>query len=69
MPTILAERLQAEARKSGLTQEKLAREVGISREQCGKQLRKTGPSPSKLSWPFCGATGRSQPKADIGRHL
>lgn len=42
MPTILAERLRAEAAKKGFTQEKLAEVVGISREQCGKQLRKTG---------------------------
>ncbi len=42
MPTVSAERLQAEAKKKGLTQEKLAAEVGISREQCGKQLRKKG---------------------------
>ena len=43
MPTVLAERLYAEAAKRGLTQEKLAEAVGISREQCGKQLRKKGP--------------------------
>lgn len=43
MPTILAERLKAEADKKGFTQEKLAEAVGISREQCGKHLRKTGP--------------------------
>jgi transcriptional regulator with XRE-family HTH domain len=42
MPTVLAERLRAEADKKGFTQEKLAEAVGISREQCGKQLRKTG---------------------------
>jgi len=42
MPTILAERLRAEADKKGFTQEKLAEAVGISREQCGKQLRKKG---------------------------
>lgn len=42
MPTVLAERLKAEADKKGFTQEKLAEAVGISREQCGKQLRKTG---------------------------
>lgn len=42
MPTILAERLHAEAQKKGYTQEKLAEAVGISREQCGKQLRKKG---------------------------
>ena len=42
MPTILAERLYAEAQKKGYTQEKLAEAVGISREQCGKQLRKKG---------------------------
>ena len=37
MPTVLAERLRAEADKKGFTQEKLAEAVGISREQCGKQ--------------------------------
>ena len=42
MPTVLAERLRAEADKKGFTQEKLAEAVGISREQCGKQLRRTG---------------------------
>jgi len=42
MPTVLAERLHAEAEKKGYTQEKLAEAVGISREQCGKQLRKKG---------------------------
>lgn len=42
MPTVLAERLHAEAKKRGLTQEKLAEAVGISREQCGKHLRKKG---------------------------
>jgi transcriptional regulator with XRE-family HTH domain len=42
MPTVLAERLRAEADKKGFTQEKLAEAVGISREQCGKQLRKAG---------------------------
>lgn len=42
MPTVSAERLKAEAGKKGFTQEKLAEAVGISREQCGKQLRKTG---------------------------
>jgi transcriptional regulator with XRE-family HTH domain len=42
MPTVLAERLRAEADKHGFTQEKLAEAVGISREQCGKQLRKKG---------------------------
>lgn len=42
MPTVLAERLRAEAEKKGFTQEKLAEAVGISREQCGKQLRRTG---------------------------
>ncbi len=42
MPTILAERLRAEADKKGFTQEKLAEAVGISREQCGKHLRKKG---------------------------
>lgn len=42
MPTVSAERLKAEAEKKGFTQEKLAEAVGISREQCGKQLRKTG---------------------------
>lgn len=42
MPTVLAERLCAEAEKRGLTQEKLADAVGISREQCGKHLRKKG---------------------------
>ena len=42
MPTVLAERLYAEFIKRGLTQEKLAEAVGISREQCGKQLRKKG---------------------------
>ena len=42
MPTILAERLCAEADKKGFTQEKLAAAVGISREQCGKHLRKKG---------------------------
>lgn len=42
MPIVLAERLQAEAKKKGFTQEKLAEAVGISREQCGKQLRKKG---------------------------
>ena len=42
MPTVFAERLRAEADKKGFTQEKLAEAVGISREQCGKQLRKKG---------------------------
>jgi transcriptional regulator with XRE-family HTH domain len=42
MPTILAERLSSEANKKGFTQEKLAEAVGISREQCGKQLRRKG---------------------------
>jgi len=42
MPTLLAERLRNEANKRGFTQEKLAEDIGISREQCGKQLRKTG---------------------------
>ena len=43
MPTVFAERLHAEAKKRGFTQEKLAEAVGISREQCGKHLRKKGP--------------------------
>jgi len=42
MPTILSERLVAELGKKGWTQEKLAEDVGISREQCGKHLRKKG---------------------------
>jgi transcriptional regulator with XRE-family HTH domain len=42
MPTILSERLVAELSKKGWTQEKLAEAVGISREQCGKHLRKKG---------------------------
>ena len=42
MPTVLAERLRAEKDKQGFTQEKLAEAVGISREQCGKQLRQKG---------------------------
>lgn len=42
MPTILSERLVAELEKRGLTQERLAEAVGISREQCGKHLRKKG---------------------------
>lgn len=42
MPTVNAERLNAETKKRGFTQERLAEAVGISREQCGKQLRKRG---------------------------
>lgn len=42
MPMVLAERLKHEADKLRLTQEELAKKVGISREQCGKQLRKQG---------------------------
>jgi transcriptional regulator with XRE-family HTH domain len=42
MRTVHSERLVAELEKKGWTQERLAEAVGISREQCGKHLRKKG---------------------------